>query len=183
MNRKLPLALVALALLAVAGGGATAQDKKPAAPAGNCKSYGGPCCDPSVTQHLSKEAIFGACGKSDAQYLGEKGSKGVCKYYFKVEGDKEKEAYVEVDVNEVKGQAPSVPPDPFASYKKAVGKVMIAEPKSLKGVKSDKIKAMAEQGAGNFGLYLPANGFFVLVSGPAKICTQTDAKRLAASLR
>ena len=44
-----------------------------AAPAGNCKTFGaGKCCHPDVTLHLTKEAIFAACGESEATITLEK---------------------------------------------------------------------------------------------------------------
>ena len=185
MNRKLLLSLSTTAALGFAlAGRAAADDKKPAAPVGNCKAFGtGRCCDPAMTAHLTKEAVFGACGKSDAQFLGEKGEKDTCKYFFKVEGEKDADMYVQVYAPTVKGAAPDSPPDPFVSWKKGVGKVMIAEPKSMKGVKSDKIKAIAEQGSGNVGLYLPGNGYYVNVSSSGKICSKSSAKALAGSMR
>src|SRR4051812_35019295 len=71
-----------------AAGGAAAN--KPAAAAATCKAHNGKaCCDPAIAAHLTKEAVFKACGESDATYLGEEGSKETCKYVFKVEGQKE----------------------------------------------------------------------------------------------
>src|SRR5688572_4421894 len=53
----------------------------------NCKAFGASkCCEPAVAQHLPKEAIFSACGESDATFLGEKGSKDTCRYVFKGPG-------------------------------------------------------------------------------------------------
>src|SRR5437870_4461040 len=95
---SLTLAVAGALALGIAAGqaDALAQAAKasppPAAPKDNCKTYGsGHCCTPEMTAHLTKDAIFAACGKSDAVYLGEKGTKGECRYYFKVEGEKEDE--------------------------------------------------------------------------------------------
>jgi len=75
----------------------------PAAPAGNCKTFGaGKCCSPDVTLHLSKEAVYAACGESDATYLGEAAEKDTCKYYFKVAGEKSEETFVQVYTQAVK---------------------------------------------------------------------------------
>src|SRR5689334_15080323 len=69
-----------------------------AAPPASCKAVpGGKCCDPAVAAHLAKEAVFKACGESDASYLGEKGSKDTCRYVFKSNDPAAKdEAFVEI---------------------------------------------------------------------------------------
>src|ERR1700690_3125400 len=54
-------------------------DNKPAeasAAKPTCKLYGKNCCDPAVAAHLTKDAVYQACGESDATFLGEDGSKG-----------------------------------------------------------------------------------------------------------
>src|SRR6186713_2194476 len=106
-QRKILIGLAmsgAVAFLAayVPGQVARAQAPKPAAapPAGaaagaagaggaatptNCKLHGKKCCDPAITAHLPEDAVFKACGESDATYVGEDGgSKETCKYFFKV---------------------------------------------------------------------------------------------------
>ena len=87
----------ALGFLAAYIPGVTARaDSKPAA-APTCKLHGKKCCDPAIAAHLPKEAVYKACGESDATYLGEDGSeKDTCKYVFKVEGEKEENTYVQV---------------------------------------------------------------------------------------
>ena len=99
-RKLLSLSLTLTAMVAFGAGYARrALAEKPAAAAGaggaggaaptNCKAFGGgKCCDPAVTAHLPKAAVFKACGESDATYLGEVGSKETCKYVFKVEGEK-----------------------------------------------------------------------------------------------
>ena len=62
-------------------GGAPAAAAKP-----TCKLHGKACCDPAIEAHLPKEAVFKACGESDATYLGEEAQRDTCKYVFKVEG-------------------------------------------------------------------------------------------------
>ena len=58
-----------------------------AAKAGDCKTFGaGKCCSPDVTLHLNKEAIYAACGESDATFLGESGSKETCKFHLRWRG-------------------------------------------------------------------------------------------------
>ena len=181
------LALVFLAAAGVAFVAARSAPKAAppaaAAPAGNCKTFGtGRCCDPAVAAHLTKDAIFGACGKSEAVFLGEQGSKETCKYFFKVEGEKDQEMYVQVYAPAVKG-TPPLPADPFVTWKKVAGSVMMAEPKSLKGATNPKVKAMAGDTSGAVGLWMPGNGYYVMVSSSSKICSKADAKRLATSLR
>src|ERR1044071_783783 len=78
----------------VAGGAAGASGA--AATPTNCKLRGKKCCDPAITAHLPKEAVFKACGESDATYIGEDGgSKETCKYFFKVADAKEDETFVQ----------------------------------------------------------------------------------------
>ena len=146
----------------------------PAAPAGNCKTFGaGKCCSPDVTLHLAKEAIYAACGESDATYLGEAAEKDTCKYYFKVAGEKSEETFVQVYTQAVK-EVPDKPTDPFLSYKK-VGKVWVTD-KS----KSSKAAAMA---ANNTGLYLPGRGYFVSVMTSNRVCTKAEAVNLSKSMK
>ena len=87
-----------LSLSAVVGFGAAyvpslvarADNKPAAAPAAaapTCKLHGKKCCDPAIMAHLPKDAVFKACGESDATFLGEDGGeKDTCKYFFKVDG-------------------------------------------------------------------------------------------------
>ena len=76
--------LVGLSLSAVMGLSVAYAQNKPAAPAAGgaggapaaaakptCKLHGKTCCDPAVEAHLPKEAVFKACGESEATYLGE----------------------------------------------------------------------------------------------------------------
>jgi len=146
----------------------------PAAPAANCKTFGaGKCCHPDVTLHLAKEAVFAACGESEATYLGEAGSKETCKYHFKVAGENSEETFVQVYAPVVK-EVLDKPTDPFLSYKK-VGKVWVTD-KS----KSPKAAAMASSST---GLYLPGRGFFVSVAASIKVCTKPEAINLSKSMK
>ena len=147
----------------------------PAAPAGNCKTYGekGKCCSPDVTLHLTKEAVYAACGESDATFLGEAGSKETCKYHFKVAGENAEETFVQVYAPVVK-EVLDKPTDPFLSYKK-VGKVWMTD-KS----KSPKAAAMA---ASSTGLYLPGRGYLVSVIASIKVCTKNEAITLSKSMK
>jgi hypothetical protein len=145
-----------------------------AAKAGDCKTFGaGKCCSPDVTLHLTKEAIYAACGESDATFLGESGSKETCKFHFKVAGENPEETFVQVYAPVVK-EVLDKPTDPFLSYKK-VGKVWMTD-KS----KSPKAAAMA---ANNTGLYLPGRGYFVSVMTSNKVCTKTEAVALSKSMK
>src|SRR4051794_17928129 len=82
------------AVLARFGGeSARAQQQAPA----KCKLFkGSKCCKPAITVHLAKEAVFTACGESEATYLGEQSSTDTCKYFFKVAGAKEEDTGVQV---------------------------------------------------------------------------------------
>ncbi len=154
-----------------------AQPAAPAAPAAAapaCKTFGaGKCCSPDVTMHLTKEAVYAACGESDATFLGEAASKETCKYHFQVAGEKSEDTFVQVYVPVVK-EVPDKPTDPFLSYKK-VGKVWMTD-KS----KSPKAAAMA---ATSTGLYLPGRGYFVSVAASTKVCTKQEAITLSKSMK
>jgi hypothetical protein len=170
-----------LMTLGVAGAGGTlavaqAPAEKAGAPAAvptNCKAFGGkPCCDPKVAGHLPKEAVFKACGESDATFLGEAGSKDTCKYVFKVEGQKEDETFVQVYAPAQK-EVPDYPGDPFFSWKK-VGKVFITD--------KAKTPKAAPMMATSTGLWLPAKGYFVSVNASTKVCDKAQAKKLAPAM-
>ena len=161
----------------------SARADKPAAAAGaakpaeapKCKTWGSKpqCCDPAVAAHLTKEAIYSACGESDATFLGEQGSKETCKYIFKVEGQKEEDTFVQVYAPAQK-EVPSEPNDPFFQWKK-VGKVFVTEK-----AKSPKAAPMM---VNSTGLWLPAKGYFVSVNASTKVCDKAQAKRLASSMK
>lgn len=149
-----------------------AQAPAPSTPT-NCKLYKGQCCSPAVTDHLGKEAVFSACGESDATFLGEHGSKDTCKYVFKVAGEKEEETFVQVYMQILK-DVPSAPVEPFFSWKK-VGKVFVTD-----RAKSPKAAPMLANGT---GMWLPGKGFFVSVNASTKVCSKAEALRLAKSLK
>ena len=145
-----------------------------AAPAGNCKTFGaGKCCNPDVTLHLSKEAVYSACGESDATFLGEAAEKDTCKYYFKVSGANAEDTYVQVYAPAAK-EVLDKPTDPFMSFKK-VGKVWVTD-------KAKSPKAMAQVNAST-GLYLAGRGYFVSVAASTKVCTKTEAVALSKSMK
>jgi hypothetical protein len=167
-------ALSTLSVVAIAR--ALAAPPGPAAPPApvTCKTYGpGKCCDPAAAAHLPKEAVFSACGESEATFLGEQGSKDACKYFFKVPGAKEEDSWVQVFAPAQK-EVPAAPNDPFFSWGH-VGKVFITE-KAL-SPKSAPMLASAT------GLWLPANGYFVSVNASTKVCTKAEAKRLAPRMK
>ena len=155
---------------AVAGGAGGAAGNVPT----NCKAFGGgKCCDPAVTAHLPKAAVFKACGESDATYLGEVGSKETCKYVFKVEGEKADDTFVQVYAPAQK-EVPSSPNDPFFSWKK-VGKAYLTEK-----AKSPKAAPMM---ANSTGLWMPGKGYFVSVNASTKVCSKAEATKLAPSIK
>jgi hypothetical protein len=144
------------------------------APAGNCKAYGGgKCCSPDVTLHLSKDAVYAACGQSEATYLGEVGSKDTCKYVFKVASESEDSTYVQV-YSPVAKEVLDKPTDPFMSFKK-VGKVWVTD-------KAKSPKAQA-QVAGSTGLYMAGRGYFVSIAASTKVCTKNQAVQLSKSIK
>lgn len=144
------------------------------AAATTCKAYGGgKCCDPAVAEHLTKAAIFKACGESDATFLGEVGSKETCKYVFQVQGEKPDDTFVQVYAPAQK-EVPSSPNDPFFSWKK-VGKAFMTEK-----AKSPKAAPMI---ANATGLWMPGKGYFVSVNASTKVCTKSEAARLAHSIK
>jgi hypothetical protein len=148
---------------------------KPAAEAPKCKAWGTKpmCCDPAIAAHLTKEAVFSACGESEATFLGEQGSKETCKYVFKVEGQKEEETFVQVYVP-VQKEVPSEPNDPFFQWKK-IGKVFVTEK-----AKSPKAAPMM---VNSTGLWLPGKGYTVSVNASTKVCDKGQAKKLASSMK
>jgi hypothetical protein len=153
---------------APAGAGAAA----PAAPAKpTCKLHGKACCDPAIEAHLTKEAVFKACGESDTTYLGQEAQRETCKYYFKVEGEKDEQStFVQVYAPQQK-EVMASPNDPFFSWKK-VGKVYITEkPKSPKAPNNAT------------GLYFPGKGYSVSVNASLKVCTKAEAAKLAPSIK
>lgn len=161
-------------------GHARAQTAKPAekpaaAPAANCKAWGSKpqCCDPAIAAHLPREAVYKACGESDATFLGEQGSKETCKYVFRVEGQKEDETFVQVYAPAQK-EVPTSPNDPFFDWKK-VGKVYMTSK-----AKSPKAAPML---ANSTGLWLPGAGYFVSVNASTKVCNKAEAARLAGAMK
>ena len=140
----------------------------------NCKAFnGGKCCDPAVTAHLPKDAVFKACGESDATFLGEVGSKETCKYVFKVNGEKPDETFVQVYTPAQKEVPPS-PNDPFFQWKK-VGKAYMTEK-----AKSPKAAPMM---ANATGLWLPGKGYFVSINASTKVCTKSETAKLVPSIK
>jgi hypothetical protein len=179
--------LVGFTLAAVMGLTAAYAQNKPAAPAAapaaggtggaaapakpTCKLHGKACCDPAIEAHLPKEAVYKACGESDATYLGQEAQRETCKYFFKVEGEKDETGtFVQVYAPQQKDVLPS-PNDPFFSWKK-IGKAYITEkPKSPKAPNNAT------------GIYLPAKGYSVNVNASLKVCTKAEAQKLAASMK
>jgi hypothetical protein len=151
-----------------------AAPSAPAAPQHTCKTYGaGKCCSPEVTNHLAKEAIFAACGESEATLIGEAGSTDTCKYHFKVPGENAEDTFVQIYAPTVK-EVPQTPTDPFMSFKK-VGRVWVTD--KAKSPKAAPILANAT------GLWLPGKGFFVSVNAKTKVCTKTEAITLSKSMK
>jgi len=148
----------------------------PATPKDSCKTFGaGKCCSPDVTMHLPKDAIFAACGQSEATLIGEAASKDkfTCKYHFKIEGEDSEDTTVQIYVGRAK-EVPDRPTDPFFSYKR-VGKVWMTDK-----AKSPKAAAMSR---GTTGLYRAGKGYYLMVSASTKVCDRAQVARLAKSLK
>jgi hypothetical protein len=172
MTNRMTFALLLLAAMLVAQ--VAPGQQPPAAPAASCKTFGGGrCCDPQVAAHLTKEAVFSACGESDATFLGEQGSKDTCKYFFKVEGQKDEDMFVQVFAPAQK-DVPAAPNDPFFKWGH-LGPVFYTE-KAL----SPKSAPML---ANSTGLWLPGKGYFVAINASTKVCTKSEAKRLAPRMK
>jgi hypothetical protein len=140
----------------------------------NCKVFGpGKCCDPAIAAHLTRESVYASCGESDATFLGEQGSKDTCKYFFKVEGEKEDQTFVQVYAPPQK-TPPASPNDPFFAWKR-VGKAFVTE-RAL----SPKAAPMM---ALSTGLWLAGKDYVVAVNASTKVCNKSEAKRLATKLR
>ena len=143
-------------------------------PAPKCKLWkGSKCCEPTVTAHLPKEAVFAACGESEATFLGEEAQKDTCKYVFKEAGHKDEDSFVQVYAPAAK-QVPATPSDPFFRWKK-IGKVYVTDKAS-----SPKSAPML---AASTGLWMPGNGYTVSINAATAVCTKPEAERLAKSLR
>jgi len=138
-----------------------------------CKLHGKACCDPAIEAHLPKEAVYKACGESDATYLGQEAQRDTCKYFFKAEGAPESETFVQVYAPQQK-EVLQAPNDPFFSWKKA-GKAYITDK-----AKSPKAAPMA---ASSTGLYLAGKGYSVSVNASTKVCTHAEAAKLAPSMK
>ena len=152
---------------------APARAQQPAAAPAKCKLWkGANCCDPAISAHLPKEAVFAACGESAATYLGEQAQKDTCKYVFKVEGKKEEDSFVQVYAPPAK-EVPSAPNDPFFRWKK-VGKVFVTD--KATSPKSAPMLAAAT------GLWLPGNGYVVSINASTSVCSKPEAEKLAKSL-
>ncbi len=174
--KRYSLVLVLLFAAGFVAARATAQQPPAAAAAApqNCKTYGsGKCCDPAIAAHLTKDAVFSACGESDATFLGEQGSKDTCKYFFKVAGQKDEDMFVQVYAPPQK-DVPAAPNDPFFKWGK-VGPVFFTD-RAL----SPKSQPML---ANSTGLWLPGKGYFVAINASTKVCTKPEAKRLATRMK
>jgi hypothetical protein len=146
-----------------------------AAPAGaaKCKLWkGANCCDPNIAAHLARDAIFSACGESEATYLGEEAQKDTCKYVFKTTGHKEEDSFVQIYAPAQK-DVPTSPNDPFFRWKK-LGKVFVTE-KALSPKSAPLLAAST-------GLWMPGKGYVVSINASTAVCTKPEAERLAKSL-
>jgi hypothetical protein len=166
---------VATSLLARAQSATPTPPAAPPPPPTNCKVVpGAKCCDPAVAAHLAKEAIFKACGESDATYLGEKGSKDTCRYVFKgADPAAKEEAFVELYAPASK-VVPEEPSDPFFAWKR-LGRVYATDK-----AKSPKSAPMLASGT---GLWMAGNGFYLQVNASIKVCSKAEAFKLAKSMK
>lgn len=158
----------------------------------DCKRHGsGPCCDPAIAQHLSRQAIFSACRETAETFLGEKGGKDTCRYVFKAAavkapaaagkgGTADAGAAPEADTGFVEIYAPrskvvpEAPTDPFFAWAR-VGKAFVTS------------KALSPKSApmlvSSTGIWLPGVGYYVSVNASTKVCTKSETMKLAKSVR
>jgi hypothetical protein len=145
---------------------------QPAAPP--CKAYGeSRCCDPKVSAHLPREAVYAACGQSEASYLGEKGEKDTCSYYFKVGTDPTESTVVQVYAPAM-ASPPAAPNDPFFSWKK-IGKVFMIDK-----ARSPKATAMMQN---TLGLWFAGKDYIVSVKAATRVCGKPTARKLAGAIK
>jgi hypothetical protein len=156
----------------------TAPAPSSAAPPTNCKTHGpGPCCDPAIAQHLTRQAIFAACRETAETFLGEKGGKDTCRYVFKAAAAPNAPAgdtgFVEVYAPRHK-QVPAAPTDPFFAWSR-VGKAFVTS-KALSPKSAPMLTAST-------GIWLPGNGYYVSVNASTKVCTKAETLKLAKQVR
>jgi len=120
----------------------------------------------------TREAVFSACGESEATYLGEQAQKDTCKYVFKVAGHKEEDSFVQVYAPAQK-DVPAAPNDPFFRWKK-LGKVFVTD-KALSPKSAPLLAAST-------GLWMPGKGYAVSINASTAVCTKPEAEKLAKSL-
>lgn len=164
----------AFALAATVGMGGPAAADNPAATPAACKPYkGAKCCDPNVVAHLTKQSVFSSCGKSEADFLGEVGSKDTCKYMFKVGAEPEDRTFVQVYAPAQKDPG-TAPTDPFFDWTR-VGKAYVT-----KKAKLPKDAAMLQN---TTGIWFPGKDYVVSVTASTKVCTKPQALKLAGQIK
>lgn len=162
--------LVAFGGLLFSAATTSAQPPAPAA----CKAYNNSaCCDPTVAAHLPKAAIFSSCGKSEAEFLGEQGSKDTCKYHFKVGTENEAGTFVQVYAPAQKDPG-TEPTDPFFDWTR-VGKAYVT-----KKAKTPKAAPMLQNMT---GIWYPGKDYVVNVNASVKVCSKAQALKLAAKIK
>ncbi|MCG5053812.1 MAG: hypothetical protein KA712_12685 [Myxococcales bacterium] len=162
------------AALAVVMVGATFDSTAQAEPAAaTCKAYNGTCCDPAIAAHLSKDAVFSSCGKSEAQYLGEQGGKDTCRYFFKIANEKEDTTFVQVYVPQQKDPG-TEPTDPFFNWTR-VGKAYVT-----KKAKSPKAAPMLQNMT---GIWYPGKDYVVNINASMKVCSRAQSLKLATKVK
>lgn len=196
-----------------------------------CKAHGdGPCCAPEVARHLPRSAVFAACREDKDTFLGERGSKDTCRYFFRAKAKGEKpsgktaaadnssagstpaasetegqaEGHVEIylpprtastapapaaspagdpapgsaQTTEARqGSRPSPgPSDPFFTWTK-VGKAFVTTRATT--------PRSAPLLAASTGIFLPegTDGSSVSVNASTKVCTPSEAQKLARAVR
>ena len=137
-----------------------------------CKLHGKACCDPAIEAHLPKEAVYTACGESEATYLGQEAQRETCKYFFKVEGAAEPETFVQVYAPQQK----EVLPAPTISSTVEEGRQGVHH-------RQGEVAQGGADGRTATRLYLPGKGYSVSVNASTKVCTRTEAANLAPSMK
>ncbi len=152
---------------------ARADNKPAAAPAAapTCKLHGKNCCDPAVMAHLPKDAVYKACGESDATFLGEDGVRRTPASTSSRSRARRKTTPSCRSTRRRRKRSCRSRTIRSSRWKK-VGKVFMTE--KAKSPKSAPMIANAT------GLYLPGKGYFVSVNASTKVCSKAEVKKLAA---
>ena len=151
-----------------AGGGRRAAAKP------TCKLHGKACCDPAIEAHLPKEAVFKACGESDATFLGEEAPSGHLQVLLQGRG-REGRRHLRAGLR-------------AGRRKRSCRRRTIRSSRGRRSARSymtEKAKSpkAAPMVANSTGLCLPGKGYLVSVNASTKVCTKHEAEKLAPAMK